>query len=68
MVLLKMIKKVYFLDVILMYYLKNLLFWECESKGEVFWREDNFVKCLLFMLDCLYECLEILDFLYYFMF
>ena len=35
MVLLKMIKKWYFPEVISTYFLKNLLFWECEKKGEV---------------------------------
>lgn len=58
MVLLKVIKKFYFPDVISTYYLKNLLFWECERKGEDFWREDNSASCLLFMLDRLQECLE----------
>ena len=58
MVLLKMIKKFYFPDVISTYYLKNLLFWECERKDEVFWKEDNSGSCLLFMLDRLQECLE----------
>ena len=67
MVLLKMIKKAYFPDVISTYYLKNLLFWECESKGEAFWKEDNFAKCLLSMLDRLHECLETSDLPYYFM-
>ena len=57
MVLLKMIKKFYFPDVISTYYLKNLLFWECEKKEEVFWKEDNSANCLLFMLDRLQECL-----------
>ena len=57
-VLLKMIKKFYFPEVISTYYLKNLLFWECEKKGQVFWREDNSGSCLLFMLDRLQECLE----------
>ena len=58
MVLLKVIKKFYFPDVISTYYLKNLLFWECERKGEDFWREDISASCLLFMLDRLQECLE----------
>ena len=58
MVLLKMIKKVYFPEVISTYFLKNLFFWECEKKGEVFWREDNSANCLLFMLDRPQECLE----------
>ena len=57
-VLLKMIKKFYFPEVISTYYLKNLLFWECEKRGQVFWREDNSGSCLLFMLDRLQECLE----------
>ena len=57
-VLLKMIKKFYFPEVISTYYLKNLLFWECEKRGQVFWREDNSGSCLLFMLDPLQECLE----------
>lgn len=58
MVLLKMIKKFYFLDTISTYYVKNLLFWECESKEETFWKEDNSANCLLFMLDRLKECLK----------
>ena len=59
MVLLKMIKKWYFPEVISTYFLKNLLFWECEKKGEVsVWREDKSGNCLLFMLDRLQECLE----------
>ena len=58
MVLLKVIKKFYFPDVISTYYLKNLLFWECERKDEDFWREDNSASCFLFMLDRLQECLE----------
>ena len=58
MVLLKMIKKWYFPEVISTYFLKNLFFWECEKKGEVFWREDKSGNCLLFMLDRLQECLE----------
>ena len=57
-VLLKMIKKFYFPEVISTYYLKNLLFWECEKKTQAFWREDNSGSCLLFMLDRLQECLE----------
>ena len=58
MVLLKMIKKFYFPDVVSTYYLKNLLFWECESKDEVFWKEDNSANCVLLMLDRLQECLK----------
>ena len=58
MVLLKMIKKFYFPDVISTYYLKNLLFWECEKKEEEFWTENNSANCLLFMLDRLQESLE----------
>lgn len=58
MVLLKIIKKAHFPDVISTYYLKNLLFWECEGKGEDFWKEDNSASCLLLMLDRLRECLE----------
>ena len=57
-VLQKMIKKFYFPEVISTYSLKNLLFWECKKKGQVFWREDNSGSCLLFMLDRLQECLE----------
>ena len=57
-VLLKTIKKFYFPEVISTYYLKILLFWECEKRGQVFWREDNSGSCLLFMLDRLQECLE----------
>ena len=51
MVLLKMIKKFYFPAVISTYYLKNLLFRECENKNEDFWKEENSANCLLFMLD-----------------
>ncbi|XP_078365088.1 cyclic GMP-AMP synthase-like receptor 2 [Oculina patagonica] len=58
MVLLKMIKKFYFPDVISTYYLKNLLFWECEKQEEVFWKEENSANCLLFLLDRLQECLK----------
>jgi len=58
MVLLKMINKFYFPDTISTYYLKNLLFWECETKEEDFWKEENSAICLLFMLDRLKECLE----------
>ena len=67
MVLLKMIKKFYFPEVISTYYLKNLLFWECEKRGEVFWREENSANCLLFMLDRLQECLESRHLPHYFM-
>ena len=66
-VLLKMIKKFYFPEVISTYYLKNLLFWECEKRGEVFWREENSANCLLFMLDRLQECLESRHLPHYFM-
>ena len=58
MVLLKIIKKFYFPDVISTYYLKNLLFWECENEDEVFWKEENSANCLLLMLDRLQECLQ----------
>ena len=67
MVLLKMIKKFYFPEVISTYYLKNLLFWECETRGEVFWREENSANCLLFMLDRLQDCLESRHLPHYFM-
>ena len=67
MVLLKMIKKFYFPEVISTYYLKNLLFWECEKRGEKFWREENSANCLLFMLDRLQECLESRYLPHYFM-
>ena len=67
MVLLKMIKKFYFPEVISTYCLKNLLFWECEKRGEVFWREENSANCLLFMLDRLQECLESRHLPHYFM-
>ena len=58
MVLLKMIKKFYFPDTISTYYLKNLLFWECETQEDAFWKEENSANCLLFMLDRLKGCLE----------
>ena len=67
MVLLKMIKKFYFPEVISTYYLKNLLFWECEKRGEKFWREENSANCLLFMLDRLQDCLESRHLPHYFM-
>ena len=57
-VLLKIIKKAYFPDVISSYLLKNLLFWECEKQEESFWTEENSGTCLLLMLDCLQKCLE----------
>ena len=53
-VFLKMIKKFYFPEGISTYY----FFWECEKRGEVFWREENSANCLLLMLDRLQECLE----------
>ncbi|KAK3710369.1 hypothetical protein QZH41_002800 [Actinostola sp. cb2023] len=56
-VLLKMLKKMYFPDVISSYHLKNL-FWEIEKQEESFWREDNSAKCLVYMLDRLQMCLE----------
>ena len=58
LVLLKMIKKLYFPEVISSYQLKNLLFWERERGDELSWVEDDSAKCLLFMLDRLHECLE----------
>ena len=67
MVLLKILKKFHFPDVISTYYLKNLLFRECESRGDDFWREDNSASCLLFMLDRLQECLEAHLLLHYIM-
>ncbi|KAK3710368.1 hypothetical protein QZH41_002799 [Actinostola sp. cb2023] len=57
-VLLKILKKLYFPDVISSYHLKNLLFWEIEKQEESFWREDNSAKCLVYMLDRLQKCLE----------
>ena len=58
MVMLKMIKKFYFPKVISTYCLKTILFWECETKQEAFWKEDNSANCVLLMLDRLHECLE----------
>ena len=58
MVLLKMIKKFYFPKVISTYCLKTILFWECETRQEAFWKEDNSANCVLLMLDRLHECLE----------
>ena len=58
MVLLKMLKKLYFHDLISTYHLKQLLFLECERKDESFWREENLVNCLLHMLDILIDCLK----------
>ncbi|XP_031548582.1 uncharacterized protein LOC116286269 [Actinia tenebrosa] len=58
LVLLKMIKKVYFPDVISSYLLKNLLFWEIENQDPSFWTEANSGKCLLLMLDRLQKSLE----------
>ena len=34
-------------DVISTYLLKNILFWECENKEAIFWREENCVACFL---------------------
>ncbi|EDO49681.1 predicted protein [Nematostella vectensis] len=58
LVLLKIIKKVYFPEVISSYFLKNLLFWECENNGESFWKGTTSGKCLLRMLDRLQDCFE----------
>ena len=58
LVLLKMIKKIYFPKVISTYCLKHLLFWESEKKQLDFWREDNSANCLLLILDRLQECLK----------
>ena len=58
LVLLKMIKKLYFPKVVSSYYLKNLLFWECETREESFWRDESSARCLLSLLDRLKECLE----------
>jgi len=59
MVLLKMIKKMYFSEVgVSTYLLKNLIFWEVEKQDESFWSENNSAKCLLHMLDVLEKCLE----------
>ena len=58
LVLLKMIKKVYFPKVISTYCLKHLLFWESEKKHLDFWREENSANCLLLILDRLQECLK----------
>lgn len=58
MVLLKMLKKLYFEKMISSYHLKNLLFWECEVKDPRFWNEENSGFALLSMLDCLSKCLK----------
>lgn len=58
LVLLKMIKKIYFPKVISTYCLKHLLFWESEKKQLDFWREENSANCLLLILDRLQECLK----------
>ena len=58
MVILKMLKKLYFQDLISTYHLKQLLFWECEKNDKTFWKEENIVHCLLHMLDILIECLK----------
>jgi len=58
MVILKMLKKLYFQDIISTYHLKQLLFWECEKNDKTFWKEENLVHCLLYMLDILVECLK----------
>lgn len=57
MVLLKMLKKRYFPELISSYHLKNLLFWEIEKSDESFWKEDYSAKCLIHMLDRLEQCL-----------
>lgn len=33
-------------DMISAYYLKNILFWECNEKGMDFWREDKSAVCV----------------------
>ena len=57
-VVLKMIKKSYFSDVICTYHLKNLLFWECEERCKTFWKEQNITFCIIKILDRLEECLR----------
>ena len=59
LILMKMIKKFYFPELIVSsYHLKNILFWERETREESFWREDNTAACLTTILDRLHECLE----------
>ena len=57
-VVLKMIKKCYFSDVICTYHLKNLLFWECEERCKTFWKEENITFCIIKIMDRLEECLR----------
>ena len=57
-VLFKIIKKVYLAEVICLYHLKNILYWEVETQVESFWNERNTAKCLLHLLDRLQCCLE----------
>lgn len=58
MILLKMLKKLYFEDPISTYHLKQIFFWECERRGKSFWKEENLANCLLTLLDKLAECLK----------
>ena len=58
MVLLKMLKKLYFEKMISSYHLKNLLFWECEMKDSEFWSEKNSSFAFLSILDRLSKCLK----------
>lgn len=45
-------------DVICTYLLKNILFWECENKEAIFWREENCAACFLNVMDRLKESLR----------
>ena len=51
LVMLKMLKKLYLDNTISSYLLKNLLFWECESRDPEFWDDNNFGNALLLILD-----------------
>ena len=57
-VLLKMLKKCYFNELICTYHLKNLLFWECEEGNDIFWKEINITGCILAILERLQKCLS----------
>ena len=60
LVLLKAVKKAFLSDhdAISTYYLKNILFLECDEKEVDFWMKDNSTVCVLTLMDRAEECLR----------
>ena len=69
LVLLKAVKKAFLSDhdAISTYYLKNILFWECDEKEVDFWMEYNSTVCVLTLMDRAEECLRKRHFPHYVM-